>query len=164
MSLTQQSRSIAELVELGWSRDKIAAELGVSTMFIFRSLKMMAEVQRKPVETPSQLSMMAITVEELYAKEAKEWQKRKPDSVLVPVPEQKGEAREKAAKALGVGSVQSAKTGPGWKKPAHLPTLEEIAAACEAIQATWSERGKRSRAPMASRWTLQHLCWSDLAG
>lgn len=61
----------------------------------------------------SQRSMLALEVERLYAAEAKERQVRKPaNSVPAPVPEQKGEAREKAAKALGVGprSVQAAKS------------------------------------------------------
>jgi len=61
--------------------------------------------------TPSQLSMMAITVEELYAKQAKErmYSGKKPDP-MAPAPQ--GLARDQAAKALGVGarSVQSAKT------------------------------------------------------
>ena len=52
MSFTQHSRRVAELWELGWNRDAIAAELGASTMPVFPSLKMAAEMPSEPVEPP----------------------------------------------------------------------------------------------------------------
>lgn len=51
----------------------------------------------------SQWSMVAARVKEQFAREAKERQKRKPkDSVPVKVPEQTGDARDKAGEAVGV--------------------------------------------------------------
>jgi hypothetical protein len=37
------------------------------------------------------------------------------------------------------------------------PTVEEIAAACRAIQQTWCEREERTRRTKERRWSLQEL-------
>jgi len=53
--------------------------------------------------TPTQISMVGARAREHYDREAKERQKRKPaDSVQENLPEQKGQARDQAAKAVGV--------------------------------------------------------------
>lgn len=137
MSLTQQSRSIAELSELGWSRDRIAAELGVSTTFIFRTLKMAAEMPVRPVAPPKPVERVV------------------PPVVAPPV------VQLAAPKAIDVVVDRPRR---GNAPPSYLPTREEIAAACEQIQSTWSGLEERSRRPASEPWTLQLLCWSDLAG
>lgn len=54
--------------------------------------------------SPTQLAMVGGRARDLYDKQAKERKKRKgADSVPVSVPEQKGDARDKAGKAVGVG-------------------------------------------------------------
>lgn len=53
--------------------------------------------------SPTQLSMVGARAREIYDRQAKERQKRKPsNSVPVNLPEQKGDARDHAAKAVGV--------------------------------------------------------------
>lgn len=52
--------------------------------------------------SPTQLSMVAARAREYYDKEAKQRQKRKPKSVPENLPEQKGDARDQAGKAVGV--------------------------------------------------------------
>ena len=48
--------------------------------------------------------------------------------------------------------------------PKYIQTEEEIAAACEAIQSTWTPQEERSRRPRPKRWTLQQLRTLDFCG
>ena len=130
MSLTQQSRSIAELSQLGWSRDKIAAELGVSTTFIFRSLKMVAEMPVRPVAPPKPVEHV---VQPMVA----------PPVVKLPTP-----------KAIDLIFDRPRR---GSAPPSYLPTPEEIADQCAEIQATWTSRERRYRLPRASRWSVPEM-------
>ena len=52
--------------------------------------------------TPSQLSMVAARARAIYDQQAKERQKRKPDSVQANLPEQKEQSRDAAGRAVGV--------------------------------------------------------------
>ena len=52
--------------------------------------------------TPSQLSMVAGRARAIYDQQAKERQKRKPDSVQANLPEQKEQSRDAAGRAVGV--------------------------------------------------------------
>lgn len=52
--------------------------------------------------TPSQLAMVGARAREIYDKQAKDRQKRKPHSVQENLPEQKGQSRDAVGKTVGV--------------------------------------------------------------
>jgi hypothetical protein len=104
----------------GRNRLKACEELGIDPEFITLDAQdighdplayvVSANLHRRHL-TESQRAAIGRDLEKLFAVEAKERKKRKSDSVPATLPEQKGEAREKAAAAVGVSPrlISSAK-------------------------------------------------------
>ncbi len=114
--------------------------------------------------TPSQLSMVAGRARAIYDQQAKERQKRKPDSVVVNLPEQKERSRDAAGRAVGVSgkSVDYASIVLSENRP---PTIaQDERRGIGTTQSTSSESARQRASHAAYQLLLQRIALSDQLG